>query len=96
VKAENASTALQTLSSRRPDLLVLDVGIVDHGEGVALIERVRGLYPSSRFPIIGLSGDVNADPDALARLGVDRFITKPFSVSLLRSAARELLESYRT
>jgi len=96
VKAESARTALQMLSFHRPDLLVLDVGIVDPDDGVALIERVRGLYPTSRFPIIGLSGNVNADPEALARLGVDRFITKPFSVSLLRSAARELLESYRT
>jgi diguanylate cyclase (GGDEF)-like protein len=96
VKAGSARTALETLGFRRPDLLVIDVGIVDHDEGVALIERVQRLYPNSRFPIIGLSGDVNADPEALARLGVDRFITKPFSVSLLRVAARELLDSYRT
>lgn len=96
VKAESALTALQTLSFRRPELLVLDVGIVDPDEGISLIEKVRRLYPTSRFPIIGLSGNVNADPEALARLGVDRFITKPFSVTLLRSAARELLESYRT
>jgi diguanylate cyclase (GGDEF)-like protein len=96
VKAESAVAALQTLSFRRPDLLVLDVGIVDTEEQITLIEKVRRLFPTSRFPIIGLSGNVNADPEALARLGVDRFITKPFSVSLLRSAARELLESYRT
>jgi diguanylate cyclase (GGDEF)-like protein len=96
VKAGSARTALEILSAGRPDLLVLDVGIVDPDAGVSLLERIRRLYPTSRFPIIGLSGDVNADPDALSRLGVDRFITKPFSVSLLRSAARELLDSYRT
>jgi len=96
VKAGSARTALETLGFRRPDLLVIDVGIVDDDAGVTLIERVQRLYPTSRFPIIGLSGDVNADPDVLARLGVDRFITKPFSVSLLRGAARELLDSYRT
>jgi diguanylate cyclase (GGDEF)-like protein len=96
VKAESARTALETLGFRRPDLLVVDIGIVDHDQGVTLLERVQQLFPTSRFPIIGLSGDPNADPDALSRLGVDRFITKPFSVSLLRSAARELLESYRT
>jgi len=95
VKAESARTALLTLSFRRPDLLVLDLGMVDPDGGVALIEKVQHLYPQSRFPIIGLSNDPNADPDALARLGVDRFITKPFSVSLLRSAARELLDAYR-
>ena len=31
----------------------------------------------------------------MTRLGVDRFITKPFSLSLLRSVVRELLESYK-
>jgi diguanylate cyclase (GGDEF)-like protein len=95
VKADNARTALETLTLRRPDLLVLDLGMVDPDEGVALIEKVQHLYPASRFPIIGLSNGPNADPDALARFGVDRFITKPFSASLLRIAARELFESYR-
>ncbi len=96
MKAANARTALLTLTSRRPDLLVLDVGMVDDDQGIALIERVQHLFPGARFPIIGISGDPAADADSLARLGVDRFITKPFSVSLLRSAARELLDAYRT
>jgi PleD family two-component response regulator len=95
VKADNARTALATLTFRRPDLLVLDLGMVDPDGGAALIEKVQELYATSRFPIVGLSTDPHADPDAMTRLGVDRFITKPFSVSLLRSAARELLETYR-
>jgi diguanylate cyclase (GGDEF)-like protein len=95
VTAEDARAALQTLRFRRPDLLVCDLGLVDEEEGVTLIERVQATFPGSRFPIIGLLNDPAPDPEKLARLGVDRFITKPFSVSLLRSAARELLESYR-
>ena len=95
LKADNPRTALATLTFRLPDLLVLDLGMVDPDGGAALIEKVQQLYPASRFPIVGLSKDPNADPDAMARLGVDRFITKPFSVSLLRSAARELLDAYR-
>jgi len=93
VKADNAGSALETLTTHRPGLLVLDLGMVD-SEGGAMIERVQRIYPGSRFPIIGLSNDPKGDPVALGRLGVDRFITKPFSVSLLRSAARELLETY--
>lgn len=92
VKAGDASDALRTLTSDRPDLLVLDLGMIDPEEGISLIETVQHLFPGPRFPIIGLSGDPAADADRLARLGVDRFITKPFSVSLLRSAARELLD----
>ncbi len=94
VKAENARSALETLRFRRPHLLVVDLGIVDQDDGVALIERVQQLYPGSRFPIIGLSTNPAADPETFTRLGVDRFITKPFSVGLLRSAARELVEAY--
>jgi CheY-like chemotaxis protein len=84
------------LTSDRPDLLVLDLGMIDPDEGIALIETVQHLFPGPRFPIIGLSSDPAAEADRLARLGVDRFITKPFSVSLLRSAARELLDANRT
>ena len=96
VKAGNARNALEALALRRPDLIVLDVGMTDDDEGVALIEKVQQLFPGTRFPIIGLSGDPAADAERLARLGVDRFITKPFSISLLRSAARELLDANRT
>lgn len=95
VKAENARTALETLRFRRPDLLVVDLGMTDADSGGSLIEKVQALFPGSRFPIIGLSADPAADPERIVRLGVDRFITKPFSVSLLRSAARELLDAYR-
>lgn len=95
VTADDARTALQTLRFRRPDLLVCDLGLMDEDEGVALIERVHASFPGERFPIIGLLSDPAPDPERLEKLGVDRFITKPFSVSLLRSAARELVESYR-
>jgi len=95
VKAGTARTAMETLRFRLPDLLVVDLGMIDGDDGVALIERVQQAFPGSRFPIIGLSTDPAADPERFVRFGVDRFITKPFSVSLLRSAARELLDAHR-
>jgi DNA-binding response OmpR family regulator len=75
---------------------VIDLGMIDGEHGGPLIEHVLTLFPGSRCPIIGLSGDPAADPEWIGRLGIDRFITKPFSISLLRSAARELLDTYRT
>ena len=94
LKAETSRTALETLRFRRPDLLVLDLGMIEDGGSAPLVDRVVEMYPGDRFPVIGLSRDGAVDPDHLQRLGVDRFITKPFSLSLLRSAARELLETY--
>lgn len=95
VRAESARTALETLRFRRPDLLVVDLHMADRQGGPPLIEQIQSLFPSAEFPIIGLSSDTRTSPDRLARLGVDRFITKPFSVSLLRGAARELLQRTR-
>jgi diguanylate cyclase (GGDEF)-like protein len=95
VKASTSRTALETLRFRRPDLVVLDLTMTDPETGRSLVESIQQIFPGTRFPIIGLSRDPAADPDTLSRLGVDRFITKPFSLTLLRSAARELVETYR-
>jgi diguanylate cyclase (GGDEF)-like protein len=93
VLSDSAQIAMETLRFRRPDLLVLDLQLCE--QNTPLIERIQSLYPGDRFPIIGLSREPDTDPDRMTRLGVDRFITKPFSLSLLRSVVRELLESYK-
>jgi diguanylate cyclase (GGDEF)-like protein len=91
VRAESAATLLAALDNRRPDLLVVDL---DLARGQAdLFERIGAMFPDARVPIIGLASRPDAEPDRLGRLGLDRFITKPFSVSVLRSVARELIES---
>lgn len=95
IRADSARTAIEALRFRRPDLLVLDLRLAENEGDAPLVERIQDLCPGTRIPIIGLSAEPNADPDRLARLGVDRFITKPFSLSLLRSVARELLDAYR-
>jgi diguanylate cyclase (GGDEF)-like protein len=95
VRAESARAALETLRFRRPDVLILDLGLADSTLGLDLLQRVNEMSPEGRFPIIGLSKDPRANPEQLLRLGVDRFITKPFSLSVLRGVVRELIEAYR-
>jgi PleD family two-component response regulator len=93
VLSDSPTTAMETLRFRRPDLLVLDLQLAD--QGTPLIERIQRMYPGERFPTVGLSREPDTDPERMSRLGVDRFITKPFSLSLLRSVVRELLDSYK-
>ena len=93
-QADSAAMTLEKLRFRRPDLLVLDLQMTDASHGVTLIERIHKLFPKDRFPIVGLSNSAGTDPVRVTRLGVDRFITKPFSLSLLRSVVQELLDSY--
>lgn len=93
VLSDSPTTAMETLRFRRPDLLVLDLQLSDNGK--PLIEKIHGQFPGERFPTVGLSREADTDPEQLSRLGVDRFITKPFSLSLLRSVVRELIDSYK-
>ncbi len=96
VRADSARSVLETLRFRRPDLLVIDLQMAEVEGGAPLIEQVQSMFPAGNFPIIGLSSDPWTTSERLSRLGIDRFITKPFSVSLLRSAARELLKDTRS
>jgi len=93
-RAESASMTLEKLRFRRPHLLVLDLQMTDESRGEPLIDRIHALFPRDRFPIVGLSSNTETDPVRVTRLGVDRFITKPFSLSLLRSVVKELLDTY--
>jgi diguanylate cyclase (GGDEF)-like protein len=93
IRADTARSALETLRFRRPDLLIVDLSLLKREPDVDLLERASELYPGKRVPVVGLGRDPGADPDKLQLLGVDRFLTKPFSLSVLRGLVRELIES---
>jgi diguanylate cyclase (GGDEF)-like protein len=93
LRAPSAQAALDALRFRRPDLLVLDVALAEEESGTTLMERVQALAGDGRLPVVGLSGDPGRDTEELQRLGMDRYITKPFSLTVLRSLVRELLDA---
>ena len=74
--------------TRRPDLIVLDLGLPD-GDGVELLRDLRGW---SQVPVIVLSarGD---EQDKIAALdaGADDYLVKPFSVGELLARVRAAL-----
>ena len=74
--------------TRRPDLIVLDLGLPD-GDGVALLRDLRGW---SQVPVIVLSarGDEQDKIDALDA-GADDYLVKPFSVGELLARVRAAL-----
>lgn len=74
--------------ARKPDLLVLDLGLPD-GDGVELIRDVRGW---SSVPIIVLSARADeADKIAALDAGADDYLTKPFTAlaNCWRARARQ-------
>lgn len=93
LRAQDAAEALEAIRRRKPDLVVLDLGAPGSDRDSALFDAIVDLHTRGGVPVIGLSSDRDADPGSYTRVGVDRFVTKPFSLSLLRSLARELLEN---
>jgi diguanylate cyclase (GGDEF)-like protein len=95
VRAECEATLLEALRYRRPDVLILDLQRLAEGEPAQLIERIRQMFPGAPVPIVGLASPPGPSDERGRRVAVDRFMTKPFSVSVLRSVTRDLLEQHR-
>ena len=91
-EAENAKKGLTEAGTRKPDLLVLDLGLPD-GDGLDLIRDVRGW---SAVPIIVLSARSD-ERDKIAALdaGADDYLTKPFGVGELLARVRANLRRPR-
>jgi len=92
-EAETAAEGLAQAQTRRPDLILLDLGLPD-GDGLQVIERVR---ESSRVPIIVLSArGREKDKIAALDLGADDFVAKPFAVGELLARMRAALRRAHT
>ena len=80
--AENGSSAILEASSHNPDIVLLDLGLPDL-EGVEVIKKIRTW---SNMPIIVISAR-SEDTDKIEALdaGADDYITKPFSLMVLRA-----------
>jgi two-component system KDP operon response regulator KdpE len=92
--APDGATALRLAAARRPDVVLLDLGLPDM-DGVGVIKGVRGW---SRVPILVLSARQASDEKVAALdAGADDYITKPFSMNellaRLRAAVRRTEET---
>jgi two-component system, OmpR family, KDP operon response regulator KdpE len=88
VEAGDAATATSAWERRRPDLLVLDLGLPDE-DGLAVIRHIRR---EATTPILVLSArDRERDKVAALDLGADDYVTKPFGMAELRARIDALL-----
>ena len=91
-EADTAKKGLSEAGTRKPALLVLDLGLPDT-DGLALIRDVRGW---SGVPIIVLSArSSEADKIAALDAGADDYLTKPFGVGELLARVRANLRRPR-
>jgi two-component system KDP operon response regulator KdpE len=90
-EAENLKRGLIEAGTRKPDLVILDLGLPD-GSGVDFIREVRAW---TSVPIVVLSARVE-EHDKVEALdaGADDYLTKPFGVGELLARVRAALRRH--
>lgn len=89
--AASGLEAIERLSLKRFDLMVLDLNMPDIG-GIEVVEFVRGQDTLRSLPIVIVTtrGD-DASRERALSAGADRFLTKPFTPAALLDEVRPLL-----
>lgn len=88
LRAKNLAEAEQKLKEERPDLILLDVNLPD-GSGFDFCKKLR---EESDIPIIFLTAnDMELDIVRGLEMGGDDYITKPFSLMVLRARVNSVL-----
>ncbi len=89
IDAADAAEGIAAVAQRRPDLVLLDLGLPD-AEGIDVLRRIREW---SRVPVVILSVR-NSEDDMVSALdaGADDYVTKPFNggelLARIRAAMR--------
>ncbi|MFD6970171.1 response regulator [Streptomyces sp. NPDC059979] len=84
-EASDGGSALRLAAARKPDVIVLDLGLPDM-DGIEVIKGVRGW---SRVPILVLSArHTSEDKIRALDAGADDYVTKPFSMDELLARLR--------
>ena len=86
--AGDGNSAVQAVSVRQPDLVVLDLGL----PGIDGLEVMRRIRASGSTPIVVLTArDTELDKLLGLELGADDYVTKPFSPRELVARVRAVL-----
>lgn len=87
-EAGDATAAIAAWESRRPDLIILDLGLPDR-DGLTVIRHVRR---EATTPVLVLSvRDREADKVTALDQGADDYVTKPFGMTELRARIDALI-----
>jgi two-component system, OmpR family, KDP operon response regulator KdpE len=87
-EAETAAEGIRIATLKRPDLIILDLGLLDM-DGADVVECLRAW---SNVPIIVLTARAEEDEKVrLLELGADDYVVKPFGMAELLARARAVL-----
>jgi signal transduction histidine kinase/ligand-binding sensor domain-containing protein/DNA-binding response OmpR family regulator len=95
LQAENGQSGLQMAEEHIPDIIVSDI-MMPKMNGIELTRQLKDDIRTSHIPIILLTAkDSDEDKEEGYDSGADSYLTKPFTVKLLASRIRNLMNTRR-
>ena len=87
----DGKSALEAVEARKPDLIILDV-MLPNRSGYDILNDLRAAPETKGLPVLMLTArGQKKDRELAEKLGVSRFMTKPFSNGEVLAAVRELV-----
>ncbi len=91
IEAWDGETALTTLASQRPDLILMDIQLPGI-DGYEVTRRIKADPGLRGIPIIAVTSyALSGDDDKAFKAGCDAYISKPYSPRQLLAKVREYL-----
>ncbi|MBY5934078.1 response regulator [Tateyamaria omphalii] len=88
----DGATAVETVRTMKPDLVVLDY-MLPGKNGIDILTELRADPEFARLPILMLTArGQGRDRELAERAGVSRFMSKPFSNTEVMTAVRDLVQ----
>ena len=85
IEASNATEAMATLRTQRPDLILMDINMPEV-DGYTLTMRIKTMPEFQTVPIIALTANVmRGDRERSLEAGCDGYIQKPIDIDTIVS-----------
>lgn len=89
-QASNGDDCLKLLNDTEPDVVVLDIMMPGRYDGFQVCDMIKRHFSHTRVILLSARSQP-IDKELGARVGADRYITKPFSPTELISVVKSLL-----
>lgn len=78
LEAENQDDAIRLVKEQEPDIVFLDIILVDQVSGVAVLKETKSLVPDSKVIMVTSISGQEAIVKECVEFGADEFLSKPF------------------
>ncbi|GAB4489607.1 MAG: hypothetical protein Fur0016_06980 [Anaerolineales bacterium] len=91
-EAANASIAMETLKTLKPDLILMDINMPEV-DGYTLTTRIRAIPEMKNVPIVALTANVmKGDMERSLQAGCDGYIQKPIDIDTIAAQVQRFMK----